>query len=113
MKKIIVFLAVCVMVLCSVSCTKQETALVLKPESVTIKVGESVRLTPTIEGEGINILDIIRINPADEVCYLDKSYMVTGLKTGTSRVGIGVLKDKNDETKGMSYSAYTTVTVVE
>lgn len=113
MKKIIALFAVCVMVLfCTTSC-KEESGLNLTPSSVTLKVGESVFLKPSIQGDDIEISDVMRINPEDGVCFLDEFYKLTGEKVGVSRVGIGVLKDKDDINKGLKYSAFTTVTVVE
>lgn len=113
MKKIIVFLAVCAMALCATSCIKQAPGLLLKPESITLKVGETKQLSPTILGFGIEIEDLKVINSTDGVCFLNNLYQVQGLKPGTSRVGVGVPKDKDDVSKGMKYSAYTVVTVTE
>lgn len=113
MKKIIVFLAVCAMALCATSCIKQAPGIALAPESVTLKVGESKQLHPSIFGEGIEIDDIKVINSVEGVCFMNDRYQVTGLKPGTSRVGIGVPKDKDDVSKGMKYEAYTVVTVTE
>lgn len=113
MKKIIVFFAVCAMALCLTSCIKQAPGLALSPKYLTIKVGESKQLQPSILGEGINIDDIKVINTTDGVCFMNESFQVQGLKPGTSRVGIGVPKDKDDVSKGMRYEAYTEVTVTE
>lgn len=113
MKKFITILAVSVMSLCLTSCFKQGTALTISPTSVTLKVGESVQLHPGMEGDGIQFSDIVRINPADGVCFLDSSYILRGLTPGNSRVGVGVLNDKNDLSKGYRYKAYTDVRVIE
>ena len=115
MKKIFVFLAVCAMALCAASCVKQTPCLTLSPKSVTLKVGESVQLYPGIEGEaeGLSFSEVLRINPDDFACFLDNAYIVTAYEVGTSRVGIGILNDKDDPSKGLKFSAYTTVTVVE
>lgn len=113
MKKIIVFLAVCAMALCVTSCFKEKPGLTITPESVTLKVGQSVQLHPGTVGEGISFSDIKIINSEEGICFLDDRYIVTGLKVGTSRVGVGVLNDKNDFGKGLKYSAYTVVKVVE
>lgn len=58
MKRIIVFLAVCVMALCATSCIKQAPGLTMTPVSVTLKVGQSVQLHPGSVGEGINLSDL-------------------------------------------------------
>lgn len=113
MKKIIVLFAVCAMALCASSCIKQTPGLTLSPEYLTIKVGESKQLHPSILGDGIDIDDIKVINTPDGVCFMNERYQVQGLKPGTSRVGIGVPKDKDDVSKGMKYEAYTEVTVTE
>lgn len=91
MKKIIVFLAVCAMALCVTSCFKEKPGLTITPESVTLKVGQSVQLHPGTVGEGISFSDIKIINSEEGICFLDDRYIVTGLKVGTSRVGVGVL----------------------
>lgn len=113
MKKIIVFLAVCAMALCATSCIKQAPGLTLTPASVTVKVGQSVQLHPGSVGEGINLSDLKVINDAEGICLFDNMYKVTGLKVGKSKVGVGILNDKDDLSKGLKYSAYTEVTVVE
>lgn len=113
MKKIIVFLAVCAMALCATSCIKQAPGLTMTPVSVTLKVGQSVQLHPGSVGEGINLSDLRIINNEEGICYLDSRYMVTGIKVGKSRVGVGILNDKDDPSKGLKFSAYTMVTVVE
>ncbi|MCQ2136857.1 MAG: hypothetical protein MJY67_08085 [Bacteroidales bacterium] len=113
MKKIFIFLAVCAMALCATSCFKQTPGLTLTPGSVTVKVGQSVQLHPGSEGEGINLMDLKIINTDEGVCLLDDRYMVTGLKVGKSSVGVGILNDKDDLSKGFKYTAYTQVKVVE
>lgn len=113
MKKIIVFFALCAMALCASSCIKQAPGLSLSPEYITIKVGESRKLTPSVHGFGIDYSDVRIINPSDGVCRMDDHYFVKGQIPGTSRVGIGVPIDKDDVDKGMKYEAYTEVTVVE
>ncbi|MCQ2148490.1 MAG: hypothetical protein MJZ16_13400 [Bacteroidales bacterium] len=113
MKKIIFILALCAMALCVTSCFKETPGLTMTPESVTLKVGQSVQLHPGTVGEGINFSDIKIINTEDGICFLDKTYMVTGLKVGTSRVGVGILNDKDDFSKGLKYRAYGVVKVVE
>lgn len=113
MKKIIVFFTVCAMALCASSCIKQAPGLALDPESVVIKVGETKQLHPTINGFGIELDDIKVINTPDGVCFMNELYQVQGLKPGTSRVGIGVPKDKDDVSKGMKFEVYSQVTVVE
>lgn len=112
MKKIIVFIVACAMALCASSC-RQAPGLLLQPESVTIKVGETTTLTAKIQGDGIEIDDIRIVNSKDGVCFLDSSYNLKGLKAGQSTVGIAIWKDKDDESKGFKYSAFTVVTVVE
>lgn len=113
MKKIIVFLTACAIALCAASCIKQTPGLTITPAEVTVKVGQSVQLHPGTEGEGISFSDIMVINDAEGICFFDNRYIVTGLKVGTARVGVGVLNDKNDLSKGFRYSAYTVVKVVE
>lgn len=113
MKKIIIFLAICAMALCTTSCFKQTPALTMTPASVTLKVGESKQLHPGSEGEGINLMDLKVINDAEGICFFDNRYIVTGIKPGTTKVGVAILNDKDDISKGFKYSAYTEVKVVE
>ncbi|MCQ2160095.1 MAG: hypothetical protein MJY97_03290 [Bacteroidales bacterium] len=101
------------MALCVSSCFKEKPGLTITPESVTLKVAQSVQLHPGTVGEGISFSDIKIINSEEGICFLDDRYIVTGLKVGTSCVGVGVLNDNNDFSKGLKYSAYTVVKVVE
>lgn len=115
MKKIITFLAVCAIALCATSCLKQIPGLSIEP-SVDVKVGEKVQLHPTLEGEEDDDLIFTNLRPInfeDGICVIDNGFCVTGLKPGTSRVGVGILNDKNDISKGFKYEAYTKVTVTE
>lgn len=115
MKKIITFLAVCVLALCATSCFKQTPGLSIE-SSVVVKVGAKVQLHPTLEGEDADLtftnLRPINFNDGD-ICIIDNSFCVTGIKPGISRVGVGILNDKNDLSKGFKYEAYTSVTVTE
>lgn len=111
MKKLF-FIALAAISLMMVSCT-QEPGLTLTPSQVTIKVGETFSLHPGTVGEGIDITSIKPMMEENDIVDYDRFYRVTGLKPGKAQVGICVLNDPDDPSKGLKYAAYSTITVVE